>query len=118
MMPSKPTVPKKLRVPKWFVSSFTLDVCCLDDRPPFLDFYLWQEQREYSFPQIHFSALILGIVVWSIILYLFQRGPSRIQPPEPIAGVLGFIGRRTLEIYAIQLAGSVLLVKLVPGLAP
>ena len=37
---------------------------------------------------------------------------------KAIAGVLHFIGRRTLEIYAIQLAGSELLVKFVPDLAP
>jgi hypothetical protein len=54
----------------------------------------------------------------SACLCLFVRGPSRIQPPEAIAGVLRFIGRHTLEIYAIQLAGSELLVKLVPDLAP
>jgi hypothetical protein len=46
------------------------------------------------------------------------RGPSPIQPPEPVARVLHFIGRHTLEIYAIQLGGSELLVKLVPALAP
>ena len=80
--------------------------------------YVWQEQREFSFSQIHFAAFILGIGVLSLSLYLFQRGPSRIQPPESIAGTLRFIGRRTLEIYAIQLAGSELIIKLVPNLAP
>ena len=80
--------------------------------------YVWQEQREFSFPQIHFAAFILGIGVLSACLCLFVRGPSRIQPPEAIAGALRFIGRHTLEIYAIQLAGSELLVKLVPDLAP
>ena len=80
--------------------------------------YVWQEQREFSFPQIHFAAFILGIGVLSASLCLFVRGPSRIQPPEAIAGALRFIGRHTLEIYAIQLAGSELLVKLVPDLAP
>jgi hypothetical protein len=35
-----------------------------------------------------------------------------------MAGVPRFIGRRTLEIYGIQLAGSELLVKLIPDLAP
>jgi hypothetical protein len=58
----------------------------------------------------------LGVL--SFELYLFLRGPSRIQPPEAIATVLRFIGRHTLEIYAIQLAGSELIVKLVPNLAP
>ncbi|MGB6704249.1 MAG: TraX family protein, partial [Pseudolabrys sp.] len=80
--------------------------------------YVWQEQREFSFPQIHFAVFILGVGVLSASLCLFVRGPSRIQPPEAIAGVLRFIGRHTLEIYAIQLAGSELLVKLVPDLAP
>jgi peptidoglycan/LPS O-acetylase OafA/YrhL len=80
--------------------------------------YVWQEQREFSFPQIHFAAFILEVCILSPSLCLFQRGPSRIQPPKAVAGVLRFVGRRTLEIYAIQLAGSELLIKLVPGLAP
>ena len=80
--------------------------------------YVWQEQREFSFPQIQFAVFILGVGVLSASLCLFMRGPSRIQPPEAIAGVPRFIGRHTLEIYAIQLAGSELLVKLVPDLAP
>jgi hypothetical protein len=80
--------------------------------------YVWQEQREYLFPQIHFVVFIFGIGVWSASFCLFLRGPSPIQPPEAIGGVLRYIGRHTLEIYAIQLAGSELLVKLVPALAP
>jgi uncharacterized membrane protein len=80
--------------------------------------YIWQEQKEYSFTQIYSAVFIFGIGVWSAILCLFQRGPSRIQPPEAVAGTLSFIGRHTLEIYVIQLAGSELLVKLVPNLAP
>jgi hypothetical protein len=80
--------------------------------------YIWQEQREYSFPQMHFAAFVLGVGVLSLSLCLFRRGPSRIQPPETIAGALRFIGRHTLEIYAIQLAGSELIIKLVPDLAP
>ena len=80
--------------------------------------YIWQEQREYSFSQVHFAALILGVGVLSLGLCLFLRGPSRIQPPEPITGALRFMGRHTLEIYAIQLAGLELIIKLVPDLAP
>src|SRR3984893_6558043 len=79
---------------------------------------VWQEQREYSFPQIQFAVFIFGIGVWSATLCLFLRGPSCLQPPEAIAGALRFIGRPTLEIYAIQLAGSELLVMLVPDIAP
>jgi hypothetical protein len=80
--------------------------------------YVWQEQREYSFSQVHFAALILGAGLLSLSLFLFLRGPSRIQPPEPIAGALRFIGHRTLEIYTIQLAGFELIVKIVPDLSP
>jgi peptidoglycan/LPS O-acetylase OafA/YrhL len=80
--------------------------------------YVWQEQKEFSFPAIHLAVFILGIAVLSAGLCLFRRGPSRIQPPERIAGVLRFIGRHTLETYAIQLAGSELLVKFIPDLAP
>jgi hypothetical protein len=80
--------------------------------------YVWREQMEFSFSQIQFTTFILGIGVLSLSLCLFLRGPSRIQPPESIAGALRFIGRRTLEIYAIQLAGSELIIMLVPDLAP
>ena len=80
--------------------------------------YVWQEQTEYSFPQPQFAVFVFGISVWSASLCLFLRGPSRIQPPQTLAGALRFIGRHTLEIYAIQLAGSELLVKMVPDLAP
>jgi hypothetical protein len=80
--------------------------------------YFWQEQKEFTFPPIQFTVFILEIGVLSVGLCLFMRGPSRIQPPEPIAAVLRFIGRHTLEIYAIQLAASELLVKFMPDLAP
>ena len=80
--------------------------------------YVWQEQREFSFPRIQLAAFIIEVCVLSPSLCLFQRGPSRIQPPEAIAGPLRFIGRRTLEIYAVQLAGSELLVNSSAGLAP
>ena len=80
--------------------------------------YIWQEQVEFSLPQIQFAVLIVGIVALSVGLCLFMRGPSRIQPPEPAAGAVRFIGQYTLEIYAIQLAGSELIVNLQPDLDP
>ena len=79
--------------------------------------YVWQEQVGFSFSEVQLIAVILGVGVLSLGLYLFRRGPSRIQPPQPIAGVLHFIGRHTLEIYAIQLAGSELIIKFLPNLA-
>ena len=79
--------------------------------------YVWQEQMEFSFSPVHFTAFILSVVLLSFSLCLFLRGPSRFQAPEPIASALHFIGRHTLEIYAIQLAGFELIILLIPGLA-
>ena len=80
--------------------------------------YVWQEQKEFSFSQMQLAAFLVGISFFSLTLCLFGRGPSRIQPPQSITRILHFIGRRTLEIYAIQLAGFELLTKLMPNLAP
>jgi hypothetical protein len=60
---------------------------------------------------------VLAAGVLSVLLCAFERGPSRIQPPEFIAGPLRFLGRHTLEIYVIQLAGSELIIRWLPGLA-
>jgi len=81
-------------------------------------FFVWQEQKEYSFQGPHLTVFIVGLIVLCVCLCVFERGPSRFQSAEPIAGALRFIGRQTFEIYALQLAGSELLVKLVPALAP
>ena len=79
--------------------------------------YVWQEQKEFSFSHNQLAVVLLGVGILSTCLCLFLRGPSRIQPPKAIAGAFRFIGRHTLEIYAIQLAGSELLIKLAPSLA-
>ena len=68
--------------------------------------YVWREQIEFSFSQLQFAVFILVLSILSLRLCLFLRGPTRIQPPKMLAGVLGFIGRHTLEIYAIELIAS------------
>ena len=88
-------------------------VCCVAAAT-----YIWQEQGEFLFSPIQLAVVILLVGFMSLGLCLFVRGPSPIQPPKSLAHVLHFIGRHTLQIYAIQLAGSELLVKFVPGLAP
>lgn len=80
--------------------------------------YIWQERIEFPFSQTQLAVVILGVAILALGLCVFKRGPSRIQPHGVSAAVLTFVGRHTLEIYAIQLAGSELLVRLVPGLAP
>jgi hypothetical protein len=80
--------------------------------------YVWQEQKEFTFSEIQLAAVILGIGFLSTCLCLFLRGLSRIQPPEVIAGALCFIILQTMEIYAIQLASSELVKKLLADLVP
>ena len=80
--------------------------------------YVWQEQLEFWFSGVQLVTVGLGIGLLSTGLYIFARGPSRLQPPEPVAGFLRFMGRHTLEIYAIQLAGSELIIGFLPDLSP
>jgi hypothetical protein len=79
--------------------------------------YLWQEQLEFEFSKIQLASCIFGISILSTILIFFRRGISCVQPPKPIVQALRFTGRHTLEIYAIQLGGSELIVKFLPDLA-
>ena len=77
-----------------------------------------RNRRNSRFLRFSWLPFILGVGFLSTCLCLFRRGPSRVQPPEAIAGALRFISRHTLEIYAIQLAGSELIKKLLPDLVP
>lgn len=80
--------------------------------------YLWQEQLEFEFSRVQFAAVSAGLAALSASLYWFWRGPSPIQPPAKMAQALHYMGTHTLEIYAIQLAGSELLIHWLPDLAP
>jgi hypothetical protein len=75
--------------------------------------YVWREQLEFSFSQIQYAVFILILSILSVRLCVFLRGTTRFQPPKFIADVLGFIGRHTLEIYAIELAGFQIIARLV-----
>jgi peptidoglycan/LPS O-acetylase OafA/YrhL len=79
--------------------------------------YIWQEQVEFRFRLPQLATFIATIGILAAALCLFRRGRSRIQPPQPIAGTLRFIGHYTLEIYAIELAAFELIIKLWPDLA-
>lgn len=79
--------------------------------------YIWQEQVEFGFSEYQLSAVAVGVGILSYVLAVFVRGPSSIQPPQLIAHSLRWLGRHTLEIYVIQLAGSELIIKLLPRLA-
>jgi TraX protein len=79
--------------------------------------YIWQEQVEFRFRLPQLATFIVSISLLAAALCLFRRGCSRIQPPQPIAGTLRFIGHYTLEIYAMELAAFELIIKLWPDLA-
>jgi hypothetical protein len=76
---------------------------------------IWQEQVEYLFAPVQLSVLMAGMALLSGILWQFFRGPSRYQPSTVVAVMLRFVGRHTLEIYAIQLAISEVIVNLLPA---
>jgi hypothetical protein len=78
---------------------------------------IWQEQIEYLFAPVQLSILMAGMALLSGILWRFFRGPSRYQPSAVVAVMVRFVGRHTLEIYAIQLAVSEVIVNLLPALA-
>ena len=79
--------------------------------------YVWQEQIEFEFSEFQLAVVVLGVGLLSYWLCVFVRGPSCVQPPERISVPLHYIGRHTLEIYAIQLAGSELIIRLIPQIA-
>jgi len=78
--------------------------------------YIWQEQIEFTFSQLQLITVVLGTSAMAIYLSLFRRGASRIQPPQAISSVLRFVGRHTLEIYAVQLASFEIIILLFPDL--
>jgi peptidoglycan/LPS O-acetylase OafA/YrhL len=80
--------------------------------------YVWQEQLEFKFSQGQLTIFIVGLGILCLSLCLFLRGPSRVQPPESVANVLRFIGRHTLEIYAIELIVFELIAEWLPDLTP
>jgi hypothetical protein len=100
----------RLVVPNWNIMRML--IC-----PVAATIYIWQEQLDFRFSDDQLIAVTLGVSVLSMCLFIFVRGPSRLQPPEPFARILRFLGRHTLEIYVIQLAGSEIIINVFPDLA-
>lgn len=79
--------------------------------------YVWQEQIEFEFTDAQLAVVTTGVAFMSLALFLFRRGPSRLQPPASFARALHFLGWHTLEIYVFQLAAYELIVMFLPELA-
>ena len=74
--------------------------------------YFFCEQSYFTLTPVQLTVFGVGLVVLSVTLFAFMRGASRVQPGALGGSVLRFTGRHTLEIYAVQLAASVIVAKL------
>lgn len=79
--------------------------------------FVWQEQKEFLFPEIQLAFVFVYVGAFALAMTQFKRGAARIQPPAPVAAAMRFIGRYTLELYALQLASFELTILLRPDLA-
>lgn len=68
--------------------------------------YIFWEQREFSFNPTQLVIFAISIAMLCIVFCKFRRGPSPIQPPAPATALLQFVGRRTLELYFVDVAVS------------
>jgi hypothetical protein len=65
--------------------------------------YVLREIHDYAFGGLQSAILIAIVAALALLLARFRRADLAWQPPEPLAGLLRFCGRRSLEIYAVSL---------------
>ena len=65
--------------------------------------YIAREIHDYAFGPLQSALLVLLVAAIVASLIGFRRATLRRQPPRPLAAVLRFCGRYSLEIYAITL---------------
>ena len=65
--------------------------------------YLFVETRDFEFEPAHAAALAALICGLAITLIGFRRADAPFSAPAPVARALGWIGRHSLEIYAVSL---------------
>ncbi len=65
--------------------------------------YLVTERSDFSFGLAETFVLAAIVGVETVLLAGFRREVSRVQPPATLAPVIGFLGRHTLELYALHL---------------
>jgi hypothetical protein len=65
--------------------------------------YLMVEIRDFEFEPVQGAALVVLIAALALTLFMFRRADAPFHPPPPVARVLNWIGRRSLEIYAVSL---------------
>jgi TraX protein len=67
--------------------------------------YIVTEQIDYNFPFVLTGLLALEMLLLIGVLQQFQRKALDQQPVPPVASVMRFCGRYSLEIYAAQIIG-------------
>ena len=65
--------------------------------------YVVVEMRDFEFELNKAAALVALIAVLAITLAAFRRANASLQAPAPVARAFNWIGRRSLEIYAVSL---------------
>jgi len=79
--------------------------------------YLFVEMRDFEFETGQGAALVGLIAVLAFVLVAFRRAPAPFQPAPPVARVVSWIGRHSLEIYAVSLFLMQLAGRLMDGAA-
>ena len=62
-----------------------------------------RERSDYGFDAVQSALLAVFIAVLVLCLTRFRRETLSWQPPPPIGALFSFVGRHTLEIYAVTL---------------
>jgi TraX protein len=65
--------------------------------------YIGGERADFGFDLLQSALLALFIALLVVALARFRRATLPWQPPAPLRPVFTFVGRRTLEIYAVTL---------------
>ncbi len=75
--------------------------------------YLFVETRDFDFEPVQTAALCALMILLAVALANFRRADAPVEAPAPVAHAFRWMGRRSLEIYAVslfimQLAGHLL----------
>jgi hypothetical protein len=65
--------------------------------------YVVRERSDYGFDAVQSALLAVFIAVLVLCLTRFRRETLGWQPPPPLGALFSFVGRHTLEIYAVTL---------------
>ncbi len=65
--------------------------------------YLLVETRDFEFEPVQTATLCALITALGLVLAFFRRADAPFQAPAPVAQALRWMGRRSLEIYAVSL---------------